>query len=88
MKDNGNTVAIQKAGDTYIFTAAGVPSKGYKTYVLEDGEENEEEISMDVSVKHMENDGLQLIITKKASSQRFTINQRRDRYLKKEKPAM
>ena len=56
MKDNGNTVAIQKAGDTYIFTAAGVPSKGYKTYVLEDGEENEEEISMDVSVKHMEND--------------------------------
>lgn len=56
LKDNGNTVAIQKAGDTYIFTAAGVPSKGYKTYVLEDGEENEEEISMDVSVKHMEND--------------------------------
>lgn len=58
LKDRGSSVAVQKVGDVYIFAAAGVPSKGYKTYILEDGEENAEKVpeaSMNVSVKHMEN---------------------------------
>ena len=45
MKDNGNTVAIQKAGDTYIFTAAGVPSKDIKLMFSKTEKRNEEEIS-------------------------------------------
>ena len=56
LKDNGTPVAVQKAGDVYIFAASGVPSKGYKTYTLEEGKEAAEEASMEVSVKHMEND--------------------------------
>lgn len=37
LMDDGRKVGLQKIKeDTWIFTAAGVPSKGYKTYRLED----------------------------------------------------
>lgn len=53
--DGEKAVPIQKtAQGTYIFTAKEVPSKGYKTYVLKEGAQEETD-TMDVSVKRMEN---------------------------------
>ena len=53
--DQEEQVAVQKtAQGDYVFTAKGVPSKGYKTYILKEGDGGEAS-SMDVSVKHMEN---------------------------------
>ncbi len=55
LRDGEELVPVQKtAQGEWIFVAKHVPSKGYKTYVLEEGADQSAP-SMDVSVNHMEN---------------------------------
>lgn len=55
--DGEKTYAVQKLGDgTYLFTAEGVPSKGYKTFTLKEASDEAPKSGLSVSGHHLEND--------------------------------
>lgn len=55
--DGDKKLAVQKtAEDTYVFFAAGVPGKGYKTYIVKEETDTADVTSMNVSTSLMENE--------------------------------
>ena len=60
-------LAVQKTADgTYVFFAAGVPGKGYKTYIVKE-EAADTTPSMEVSTEVMENEYFKVEYNEKRS---------------------
>ena len=69
--DGEKEIPLQNTeGRTYIFTAQGVPSKGYKTYMLKESGSSEAP-SMDIHTGYMENDYFRIEYNEKGQFSRI-----------------